>query len=119
MIIKVIAKGFVANGPKSYLLNGWNILDFFIVSLSLISLSVSGSNLGFLKALRTLRVIRPLRLISRNSNLKVVIKGLIRSLKSIVTVTCVALFFLTLIGITMISFFKGSFFYCEMDHLDK
>ena len=110
-MIKVIAKGFVANGEESYMLNGWNILDFGIVMVSIVSLIIGGSSLGFLKALRTLRVVRPLRLISRNTNLKVVINSLIRSFTSIATVTLVALFFLTLIGIMTISFFKGSFFY--------
>jgi hypothetical protein len=31
--VKILVRGFVANGPGSYLRNPWNILDFFIVVL--------------------------------------------------------------------------------------
>ncbi len=33
-VTKIIVFGFILNGPKSYLRNGWNILDFFIVFIS-------------------------------------------------------------------------------------
>lgn len=66
--IKIIVMGFVWNGRRSYMRNGWNILDFIIVLLSLASLGLGDStgDLSKFKVLRTLRVLRPLRLISRN-----------------------------------------------------
>jgi hypothetical protein len=33
-LIKSIVQGFLFNGPGSYLKNGWNIFDFFIVLVS-------------------------------------------------------------------------------------
>lgn len=30
-LVKILVRGFVANGPGSYLRNPWNMLDFFIV----------------------------------------------------------------------------------------
>ena len=36
LAIKVIAMGFVANGPGSYLRQPWNVLDFCIVFNSLL-----------------------------------------------------------------------------------
>ena len=65
-----------------------------------------------LKALRTVRVLRPLRLISRNQNLKLVINSLIRSVPSIANVMLVSMFFYVLIGIIGVTYFKGAFFYC-------
>jgi hypothetical protein len=38
-ILKVISYGFVRNGEDSYLRSGWNILDFLIVVVSLVSLA--------------------------------------------------------------------------------
>jgi hypothetical protein len=32
-LVKILVRGFVANGPGSYLHNPWNMLDFFIVVL--------------------------------------------------------------------------------------
>lgn len=63
-LLKVVTFGFIFNGPKSYLKNGWNILDGFIVAVSVTSLGMGGSSsLNNVKALRTLRVLRPLRMI--------------------------------------------------------
>ena len=38
LILKVVMHGLIFNGPDSYLLNSWNILDFIIVFLSLLLL---------------------------------------------------------------------------------
>lgn len=35
-VMKVIRKGFIFNGKKSYLRSYWNSLDFFIIIISLI-----------------------------------------------------------------------------------
>jgi len=70
-----------------------------------------------LKALRTIRVLRPLRLISRNQNLKLVIDSLIRSVPSIGNVMLVSMFFYVIISIICVNFFKGEFFYCDREHL--
>lgn len=38
VILKVISMGFVINGKQSYLRSMWNILDFIIVFVSIVSL---------------------------------------------------------------------------------
>ena len=48
------------------------MLDFFIVVSALISLS-SEAEIGFLKTLRTVRVLRPFRLVGRLKKLGIVI----------------------------------------------
>jgi voltage-dependent calcium channel L type alpha-1D len=110
--LKIFTFGFVSNGKRSYLKNGWNVLDFIIVFISLISL-IFGGDLGKLKALRTFRVLRPLRVISRNDNLKLVIDSLIRSIPAIGNVMLICLFFFLIFGIICVNYFKGTYFYCK------
>lgn len=54
--------GFII-GENVYLKNSWNKLDFFIVIISIIDLSLQGINLSIIKLMRTLRA---LRIITRN-----------------------------------------------------
>ena len=63
-VCKVIAMGFVFNS-RSYLRDPWNCLDFFIVSISIISMLPISGGAGSLKALRTFRILRPLRSINK------------------------------------------------------
>ncbi len=62
-LMKIVTYGFLFNGKKSYLLNAWNILDFFIVITAVISLSIESSELSVVKVIRVARILRPLRLI--------------------------------------------------------
>ena len=52
-------------GWYGYFSNGWNVLDFIIVVIGLLSLTLTGGNIKALKALRTLRALRPLRAIRK------------------------------------------------------
>ena len=66
-IIKIVAFGFVNNGKTSYLRISWNQLDFFIVIISVIELFFSqNEGLSIVKVFRTLRILRPIRIITRN-----------------------------------------------------
>ena len=49
-VFKIISYGFFFD-EGSYLRNGWNILDFFIVAISIIDMSVTDLNLSFQKVL--------------------------------------------------------------------
>jgi hypothetical protein len=69
IIIKVIALGFYFNGKLSYMKNEWNIVDFFIVVFSIISVSTALKTPS-IKIIRMARLLRPLRLISKNRNLQ-------------------------------------------------
>lgn len=62
-LFKIIAYGFVME-ENAYLRESWNILDFIIVVCSFIDISIASIDLGFVKILRLLRTLRPLRLIS-------------------------------------------------------
>ena len=61
-LIKVFSMGFFVH-RNSYLRDGWNWLDFFIVIISVVSW-MPFFDAGALKALRTFRILRPLRSIN-------------------------------------------------------
>jgi hypothetical protein len=62
--LQVVALGLVAH-PGAYLRSPWNQLDAVVVITSIISTAIPNNHVGILKALRLLRVLRPLRMISR------------------------------------------------------
>jgi lysylphosphatidylglycerol synthetase-like protein (DUF2156 family) len=117
LVLKVIVLGFLLNGEESYIKNAWNIMDFVIVAFSLVSLSFhgSGNSLGVIKTFRMLRVLRPLRMISRNPGLKIAVNSLINSIPFIRDVIVVSLLFLLLFAILCTNFYKGAFYSCQVN----
>ena len=119
-LLKIIALGFIHNnfpGVSPYILNAWNILDFIVVTSSLVdfyfSISSGGpdtQSLKSLKALRAIRALRPLRMISRNEGLKIVINALIASIPAMANVLLVCVLFTLIFAIMGVNFFKGTFY---------
>lgn len=62
MSIKMVAMGVY--GKNTYLADSWNRLDFFIVLSGALEYCLNMENLN-LTAIRTIRVLRPLRAINR------------------------------------------------------
>lgn len=114
-LFKVISFGFLFNGKNSYLRNAWNILDFAIVSISIISLVFQDINLSVIKSLRILRILRPLRMISKNRGLKIAVLSLFNSIPGTLNVLLILLFMFLLFGILGVTFFKGKLFSCNTD----
>ena len=117
LLLKVAVFGFINNGPESYMLNPWNIMDFIIVCFSLISIILSDVDLGIIKVLRMLRVLRPLRMISRNPGLRIAVQSLINAIPDIGNVLVVSLLFLLLFAILGTNFYKGTFFSCHTENI--
>lgn len=76
---------------NSYLTESWSQLDFFIVISSTIDMSFESIDLPVIKVLRLLRTLRPLRFISHNVNLKVVVIALLESVGAIFNVMIVVI----------------------------
>lgn len=95
VLIKSIAFGFLFNGPSSYLRDGWNIIDFFIAIFSIMA--------TFMKVIRLIKVLRPLRMVSRYKGLQISIKALIRSIPNIINVMLIATLFFLIFGIICIT----------------
>ena len=74
-LIKSISLGFALD-HKSYLRDNWSQLDFLIVIFSIIDMSIQ-SDLSFMKVIRLLRILRPLRFISHNPSMKLIVNSLI------------------------------------------
>jgi hypothetical protein len=64
MLLKILAYGLFMD-MNSYLSDTWSRLDFLIVIFSLLDWSLSSLNLSFLKIVRMLRILRPLRFINK------------------------------------------------------
>ena len=111
-ILKVIALGFAMDN-NSYLRDSWNGLDFFIVVVSIIDMSLSSTDIPALKVLRLLRMIRPLRVISHNAELKMIVAALFESVGSIINVSFVLLIIWLMFAIYGMNTFMGMFFYCS------
>uniref|UniRef100_A0A8C9WKK9 Voltage-dependent T-type calcium channel subunit alpha-1H n=1 Tax=Scleropages formosus TaxID=113540 RepID=A0A8C9WKK9_SCLFO len=115
MTVKVVSMGLYL-GEKAYLRSSWNILDGFLVFVSLVDIVVSMAGgakiLGVLRVLRLLRTLRPLRVISRAPGLKLVVETLITSLKPIGNIVLICCAFFIIFGILGVQLFKGKFFYC-------
>ena len=100
MIMKVVAYGL-----KKYFTNWWCCLDFFIVTVSVISIYYSeiphskartkprtvttSSSLSVLRVLRTMRALRPLRALSRFQGMRVVVDALMKAIPSIGKHLCI------------------------------
>lgn len=120
MLIKIVVYGFAFNGDLSYIRDPWNILDFLIVTVSVLSLSLSNlGQLRSLKALRMFRVLRPLRMISRNPGLRIAIQSLLNAAVPIANVFIVNLLCNFLFSILGTNFFKGQFFKCERTNIPE
>lgn len=119
MCVKIGAKGFAFAGKDSYIRLAWNVLDFLIVCSALLGLVAGDAiDVGFLKALRILKVLRPLRLIAKHKGLKIAIVSLGRSIPNIVRLQVIVLFFVFLFAILQTTLFSGSFYACNTDHLN-
>ena len=113
-VAKMITYGLWDCGSKSYFRNEWNTLDFFVVSLTLVSYMIgeSGTNLSMLKALRLIKVLRPLRALSKNEGLKISINALRIAFPEIVQIIIMSLIFYFIFGVIGINYFKGTFYDC-------
>ena len=117
VIIKVIAHGFLLNGPDSYLRVAWNRLDFIIVIISIISVAIpdnQSESLATFKVIRMARLLRPIRVISKNEGLKISIQALYVSVPAILNLLVIVLLFMVIFGIVGVNLFKGKFEYCDI-----
>jgi hypothetical protein len=87
--------GFIVN-KKSYLRDGWNFIDFFVVVIGLLSIF---PNIPNLKSLRAIRVIKPLRSVKAIPGLKILVSSLLSSIPHMWNVAFFLVFNIILFGI--------------------
>lgn len=116
-IVKVLCYGLIFNGQKSYFRSGWNILDFLTVLVFIISqfsLNISVSNA---QIFRSIRILRPLRIINFSEELQIVINCLLKSLKGVISVVLISMIFFFTFGIFGTNIFKGAFYSCDTSNI--
>jgi len=74
--------------------------------------------LSFFKVIRLFRVLRPLRVISRNEGLKISIQALIISIPAVFNVIIITFLFLLIFGIVGVNYLKGKYYRCEYKNID-
>ena len=120
-VIKIIALGF-AFDEGSYLRDNWNKMDAIIVLCSFFEFHNSAqkyffknnsyTSLEFFRIMRLLRTLRPLRFISHNDNLKLIITSLFDSALPILNTLFILIIVLIMFSIIGISLFYSYFHNC-------
>ena len=114
MAVKLISLGLCMD-EGSYLRDEWNALDFFIVTSSIFDMALANLDVPVIKILRMLRALRPLRFITHNVAMKLIVKALLESLGGILNVLLVVAVVFLIFAIVGINFFAGKFFFCSID----
>jgi hypothetical protein len=114
MSVKLISMGLCMD-EGSYLRDEWNCLDFFIVTSSILDMILANLDIPFIKILRMLRALRPLRFITHNVAMKMIVRALLESLGGIINVLLVVAVVFLIFAIVGINFFAGKFFFCSID----
>ena len=107
MFLKMIAMGVFRN-EYAYLRDSWNQLDALVVVIALVALAFPGFSVA-----RSLRALRPLRVIVRSEQVKVVVNSLYRALPAITNVFFFCMIFWIIFGILGVNLFAGKFYTCE------
>eukprot|EP00929_Paragymnodinium_shiwhaense_P090912 TRINITY_DN50994_c0_g1_i1.p1 TRINITY_DN50994_c0_g1~~TRINITY_DN50994_c0_g1_i1.p1 ORF type:complete len:1913 (-),score=432.16 TRINITY_DN50994_c0_g1_i1:94-5832(-) len=115
MVVKLFALG-IWWGEDAYLKSGWNWLDGVVVMVSIVDI-ITDDGPAFLKTLRILRAFRPLRVISRNENLKVVVQTVFLAIPDLGTLVFVAMLFLLMFALISIMYWRGAFYACSDDSI--
>ena len=104
--------GFILD-KGSYTRESWNRLDLIIVVFSWVELLVTEVDISIIKVFRLLRTLRPLRFISHNVSMKIVVNSLLESIGAIVNVVIVVILVWVMFAILGVSLFGGKFYSCD------
>ncbi|KAL6043077.1 Sodium ion transport-associated [Balamuthia mandrillaris] len=111
MLMKWVGQGLFAH-PYAYFRSGWNIIDALVVLVSIISLLLlpTGADISFLRALRAFR---PIRLLVRFAQTRVVLKAILRTLPILPSLLFISGFIWVIFAILGLQLFVGTFDYCN------
>uniref|UniRef100_A0A3Q2XMT2 Calcium voltage-gated channel subunit alpha1 H n=1 Tax=Hippocampus comes TaxID=109280 RepID=A0A3Q2XMT2_HIPCM len=104
MLVKMVALGII--GHNGYLGDTWNRLDFFIVIVGMLEYSLDGHNIS-LSAIRTVRVLRPLRAINRVPSMRILVTLLLDTLPMLGNVLALCFFVFFIFGIVGVQLWAG------------
>ncbi|XP_034425651.1 voltage-dependent T-type calcium channel subunit alpha-1G isoform X6 [Hippoglossus hippoglossus] len=104
MVIKMVALGIF--GKNCYLGDTWNRLDFFIVLAGMLEYSLNLQSVSF-SAVRTVRVLRPLRAINRVPSMRILVTLLLDTLPMLGNVLLLCFFVFFIFGIVGVQLWAG------------
>merc|ERR1719483_868570 len=112
MCTKIVAMGFILH-ENSYLRNAWNIMDFIVVVSGFLPMLMPKSEDGKatgpdLSTLRTVRVLRPLKLVSGVPSLQVVMSAIAKAIGPLVNIALLLLFAIIIFAIIGLEFYAGA-----------
>jgi hypothetical protein len=110
MGLNVISKGLVQM-EGAYLRSPWNVLDLFVLLLSVAEKVMSGS--GIARVFRLGRVLRPLRAMKRNKDMKFIIESIFQSATSMGYILILGSIIFIIFGVVSLSLFMGRFTDCN------
>ncbi|GAU93337.1 hypothetical protein RvY_05292-2 [Ramazzottius varieornatus] len=110
MLIKMIAMGIY--GKKTYLADSWNRLDCFIVTSGLLEYAMNMDNIN-LTAIRTIRVLRPLRAINRVPSMRILVMLLLDTLPMLGSTFLLAFFVFFSFGIVGVQLWVRNIYSCQ------
>lgn len=113
LIVRSIADGLILT-PNPYLLNGWHLLDVFVLItmwLGVTTTFVAGS--GLPRLLRACRAYRPLRLIAMSPGMKQVLSLVLSSMSQVMDAMALVLFFMVPYAVWGLSIFHNTFLNCN------
>lgn len=91
----------------AYIRDPWNILDFVIVISGYITIIFQNGNFN-INVLRSFRVLRPLRTVSRLEGLRILISAILAALPLLLNTIWILLFFFLLFAIAGLQLFQGA-----------
>ena len=105
MIIKVVALGFMLE-RNSYLRDPWNVLDFVVVLVGWLGVFLASGNIS---AIRTIRILRPIRSINKFPEMKIIVNSIIKSLRLLVDIFILFMFLILVFSIIGLQSYAGLF----------
>jgi hypothetical protein len=70
-----------------------------------------------MRSFRALRALKPLRVVSKNEGIKIVVDSLLKSIPSLINVLFIILLFLGIFGILGVQLFKGGIGICNDENI--
>lgn len=115
MACKIISMGFLfnsVNNDKAYIRSYWNIIDFIVVMFSGVDLVSTNSTFKSFKILRCFRALRPLKVINKNEQLKIIVNTLFQIVPQLGKVIGLLFMIILLFASLLMQVFKGEFYHC-------
>uniref|UniRef100_A0A7S1XCD4 Voltage-gated ion channel superfamily n=1 Tax=Tetraselmis chuii TaxID=63592 RepID=A0A7S1XCD4_9CHLO len=103
MVLKIMGMGFILR-KGTYMRDPWNVMDFVVVVLGLVSILPQADNYT---AIRAVRVLRPLRTITRVKGMRNLVITLLESLPMLLDVLVLCFFAFFIYGIIGIQLMQG------------